>query len=311
MPTTLYMLSMRRNVKRISRPVRRWLMWIACPALLTACAPVVREQDPDVLLEQAWHAFRLADYRMALARFERVPDSPAAGEHHRIAALYGASVVRDMRQPIPSQDDARAAEGYRRIIAEAPEHALAPWSALALARMTHLVPVGEEPDYERVRAAYQEVIDRYPDHMAGHEALLYQQSTWIMTLEPEATRRALARLQDFVNSYPASPFLSAAYQLIGQGQETLGDADGQLEARIRELETMEIDPSSPASADLSWRYWQIATTAEFMAGRFDVARVYYQKLIDEYPLDFRKFPARQALARMDALEVQLRRELSP
>ena len=59
------------------------------------------------------------------------------------------------------------------------------------------------------------------------------------------------------------------------------------------------------------RYWQVATTAEFLAGRLDVARTYYQKLIDEYPLDYRKFGARQALARMDRLEQNLRAQGTP
>jgi len=226
-------------------------------------------------------------------------------------AIYGKAVTWDLRQPIPSQDDDLAASLYRQIIDEAPAHSLAAWSALAIARMQHLVPVDQEPDYPAVRSAYQQVIDHYPAHPAAHEALIYQQSTLIMTLDPLSTRSAIERLQLFVREHGASKFASAAWNLIANGYETLGEHDPLLDARLRELESVEIDPNNPALSDLSWRYWQIATTAEFKAGRFDIARTYYQKLIDEYPLDFRKFPSRQAIARMDQMERNLAAEARP
>lgn len=258
--------------------------------------------DAEGSVRAAWESYRLGDYDRAISTFRRVAGLPDVDAELRLRAMFGEATTWNLRQPVLSQDDARAALLYGQVIERAPDHDLAAWSALALARMKHLVPVGEEPDYDAVRAAYQEVIDRFGAHIAAQEALIYQQSTLVMSLDTNATEHAVARLRRFLDEQPDAAFASAAYALLAEAYQTLGRPGLQLDARLRELETLEVDPASPASADLSWRYWQIATTAEFLAGRFDIARTFYRRLIDEYPLDFRKFGARQALARMERVE---------
>lgn len=272
--------------------------YIAVLLLGVACRRTATDSDPRTCVQQGWSCYRLGEYNQALAHFDQALHSPL-----RLQALYGKAITWDLRQPVATQNDPLAESLYRQIIREAPDDDLAAWSSLALARMKHLVPVGQDPDYAKVRAAYQEVIDRYPRHLAGQEALIYQQSTLIQSLDTNATRQAIGRLLAFVKEQPDSKFISAAYNLLAQGYETLGDADLQLDARIKEIETLEVDASSPT--DNAGRYWQVATTAEFLAGRFDVARTYCWKLIEEYPLDFRKFGAKQALARMDEMERKL------
>jgi len=79
-------------------------------------------------------------------------------------------------------------------------------------------------------------------------------------------------------------------------------------AVIEALERKEIDPTNPYS-DNAWPYWDIATVAEFEVGDFETARKYYQMLIDGYPTDTRKYPAKQALKRMDKLEAEIQKEL--
>ena len=282
-------------------------------ALVLAAGCRVQESStaPSALVREGWSAFRLGDYKLALARFEAAERRAGPDRESRLQALYGQAVAWDLRQPVPSQRDDLAATLYRQVLAEEPQSDQAAWSSLALARMTHLVPVGEEPDFQQVQAAYQRVIDAYPRHLAGQEALIYQQSTLVQSLDPILTTQAVARLRAFLTEQPEGKFASAAYNLLAQAYETLGRYDDQLDARLKELETLEVDPASPAASDFSWRYWQLATTAEFLAGRLDVARIYYQRLIDEYPLDFRKFGSRQALQRMDELERKLRGEAAP
>lgn len=288
---------------------------LAAVLLLGLCAGCGRDsvhgEDAQALLHEGWARYRLADYRTALRSFDRLLEIAEPGSDLRWHALYGKAVTWDLRQPVPTQNDALAADLYRQILQEAPESDVAPWCSLALARMKHLVPVDQEPDPADVAAAYQDVIDRYPRHLAGQEAVIYQQSIEISSLDPERTRSAIRRLSEFLEEQPDAAFRSAAHNLLAEAYFTLGEADLQLRERLAELESVEVDPASPLASDFSWRYWQIATTAEFLAGRFDVARSYYQKLIDEYPLDFRRFGARQALLRMDALEARLRAEAAP
>lgn len=299
-----------RPPHRKADPVSGALLLVWAVGWLAGCSPSPPPAPPKEALQHAWDAFRLGDYKLALNGFASVVETPGIDQDLRLQAIHGLATTWDLRRPVATQDDALASTLYRQILDEAPDHELAAWSSLALARMTHLVPVGEEPDYDKVRAAYQTVIDAYPNRVAGQEALLYQQSTLIQTLDPERTRQAIERLQTLVDREPASVFSSAAYDLIAQGYETLDQPDQQLEARIRSLETAEVDPMNPSSSDLSWRYWQIATTAEFLAGRFDIARTYYRRLIEEYPLDYRKFGAKQALLRVDRIERELREQVA-
>jgi tetratricopeptide (TPR) repeat protein len=282
------------------------------PLVLILAAGCAREavlsSDPEVLLEAGWADFRLAEYDLAVKKFTTCRELPGLTEDQRLLALYGLATTWNLRQPLPDQDKKLARALYGQIVAEAPRHDLAAWSMLALARMNHLVPVGQDPDYEKVRLGYQEVIDAFPEHIAGQEAFIYQQSTLIMTLDPDTTRPSLEKLEAFVSEHPESRFVSMACNLLAIGYETLGRYEDQLAARIKELESLEVDPTSPF-ADSSWRYWQIATTAEFQAGDFDVARKYYRLLVEEYPVDIRTYAAEQALERMDALEAELRAEL--
>jgi len=279
--------------------------------VVSGCGGTSLPQGEDDLLAYGWSRYRIGEYKQAIMSFDAMLATSDLSGEDRLHALYGKAVAWDLRQPVPSQDNELAANLYRQIIREAPESDVAAWSALALARMLHLAPVDQEPDYDEVRAAYQRVIEQYPSHLAGHEALIYQQSTWIMTLDPVISSQTVSRLQRFVTEFPNSAFVTAAYNLMAQAYETMGEYDLQLDARIKELDTLEIDPASPAASDLSWRYWQLATTAEYLTGQFDVARKYYQKLIDEYPLDFRRFASKQAIARMDRVEQQLREGVTP
>ena len=183
---------------------------------------------------------------------------------------------------------------------------LAAWSLLALARMQHLVPVGQEPDYPAVRKAYQAVIDRFPFHLAGEEAFIYQQATLLMSPEDrEAAQSALEALRAFVVAHGDSRFLSSAYRLMGVACRTLGLPDDAVASMIKSLETTEVDASNP-NQEFSGTYWSIAAMAEFEAGDFATARRYYQRLIDEYPVDQRVHGARDALKRMAAIEADLR-----
>ena len=264
--------------------------------------------DPATLMKAAWADFRLGEYDLAMKKFSSCLELPDITDGQRLLTLYGLATTWNLRQPLPDQDKDLARELYAQVLEQAPDHDLAAWSMLAVARMNHLVPVGQDPDYEKVRVGYQEVIDRFPLHIAGQEAFIYQQSTLIMTLEPETMGPSLAKLEAFIAANPGSKFLSMAYNLSALGYETLGRHEEQLAARLTEYETLEADPTSPF-IDSSWRYWQIATTAEFQAGDFDTARKFYRLLLEEYPVDIRTYAAEQAILRMDALEAALRATL--
>ena len=174
--------------------------------------------------------------------------------------------------------------------------------------MLHLVPVGQDPDYDQVRAAYEAVISRYPGHMAAEEAFLYLQSTYVQQMDETSARLVIQQVEDFITTHPESKYRSPAYSILATCYEVLKDGENRLACELKAYETAEIDPKNPFQ-DNSWRYWLLGTMAEFDAGDFDLARKFYHQLLDEYPQDIRKYGAQQALKRMDRVEAEIRAEL--
>jgi tetratricopeptide (TPR) repeat protein len=274
--------------------------------LCSGCTRQQPEQSPEQLVAAGWDAYRIAEYTRAVAAFETAAArAPGERRETRLQALYGLATTWQLRRP--DNDNAKAEAFYRQILAEAPEHDLAAWSLLGLARLRHVTSADEEPDFDAVRQAYQRCVERFPDHRAGQEALIYQQSTHVASLKDDEARHAVAALEQFVAGHPKSPFVSPAYKLLAQAHITLRQPEKALAATIKGMETEERDPLNPIQ-EKALQYWLAATIAEFDAGDFAVARKYYRALIEEYPTDIQVYGARTALKRMDDLEAKLRAE---
>ena len=274
--------------------------------LLSSCFRAGDDEPVGVNpVHEGWVLFRQAEYGRAIKTFERAESEAGENTDQRLMAYYGQATVWNLRLPVPKQDKPRAAKLYQLVLAADSEHDLAAWSRLALARIKHLVASHETPDYNMVRAAYQEVIDHHPTHAAAHEAIIFQQATLVATLNPEDAKEALEILETFAKNNPTSGYASAAYSLMMVAYGSVGEPQKKLEAEIQSLEHVEVDPQAKQQ-DQSWRYWSIATIAEFEAGDFAAARKYYRKLIDAFPTDARMYAAEQALIRMDETENALR-----
>ena len=276
-------------------------------AFFAGCSKQQVTGTAEELIQAGWNDFRLGEYRLAINRFEAVLAQPGLTDEHRYQATFGLANVWNLRQPMPDQDKERSTALYDQVIKDNPDGELAAWSMLAKARMKHLVPVGQDPDYVKVRSAYGHVIKASPSSLAGHEAFIYREATKVLSLEKGPTRQAVEALVGFVEAYPESKFLSLAYDLMSAGYRTLGQAEQQLMFAIKAFEHKEIDPTNPFQ-DNVFTYWKIATIAEFEAGAFDTARIFYRRIIDEYPNDIKKYSCKVALRRMDDLESKIRSE---
>lgn len=259
-------------------------------------------QEGGPSLDRAWQNFRLAEYDLADKDFSAVLATAAKGSDEYFRSLFGLANVWNLRRP--GEDVERARGYYQQVISEAPDHDLAPWCELALVRLQHVVPVGQDPDYEVVRKGYQAIMDRHPGHLAAKEATIYLNATLVATLDEATTWRAVSNLNAFIAS-GTREFLGPAYSLLAVSYTTLKKPELRLQSEIKSFENVEIDPANPFN-EFAWAYWNIATIAEFEVGDFALARQYYRKLIEEYPVDIRTFPAQQALLRMDRVEQAIR-----
>jgi tetratricopeptide (TPR) repeat protein len=275
--------------------------WLAL--ILTGCRVSDRGGDPVEGIVSGWKQFRLGEFDRAGKTFETAAAQSVENSEPHLQALFGLATTWNLRRP--GEDTQKARALYDQIIRLAPDSDLAAWSALALARMKYIVPGGEAPNYAEVARACLDVWNRFPLKLAGQEAFLFAQSARLAVPNQNEARAAKADLEQFVQKYPKSPYLSTAHSLIAQCCKILGDNEGMLAAIIRAWNTAEVNPGDP-TVDLAGIYWRIATTAEFDVGDFKLAREYFRKLIEEYPTEQKVFLAKQELKRMDEIEEQIR-----
>ncbi|HAL92272.1 MAG TPA: hypothetical protein DCM68_04520, partial [Verrucomicrobia bacterium] len=272
---------------------------------LAACrAKSEQTGDAATLIGAGWTAYRLSEFQNAILAFESARTRAERGSDDWAMASYGLATTWDLRRP--GENTTLATDLYKEILAAAPDSPMIPWTELALARQQHLVPVGQEPDYDAVNQAYQHILEKFPGHLAAKEAFLYLQSIQLAQLDPQTSRAAETKLLEFANR-EKKEFLSPAWSLLAVAYQTLNDQEKRLQAEKNSFETTEVDPSDPY-IEFAWAYWNLATIAEFEVGDFDLARKYYNLLLEKYPTDIRVYGCKQALKRMDALEAKIRAE---
>ncbi|MBM4143929.1 MAG: tetratricopeptide repeat protein [Lentisphaerae bacterium] len=290
----------------------RWTAFMAAVAILAVCAGCgigrSGEGSAGERLDRGWDRYRLGEFSLALKDFEAVAQSAQPGSSNHLAALYAQATTWNLRRP--DEDTARAERLYRQVIALAPTNDLAAWSWLALARRKSVPVGGETPPLQPQVEAYQEVIDRFPFHLAGEEAFLHQQAARLEQPDEARTREVLAALETFLRTHPQSPWRGAAYGLVEHCCAMLGLREQRVDAVFQAWRAAEAETTNRTS-NLSWTYWKIATLAEFETGDFTMAREYYRKFIAEYPTEQRVFLAKQELKRMDELEERIRGQEQP
>lgn len=270
------------------------------------CAKQKETSSAADLISAGWNNYSLGEFERAVTKFQAAADDKEASPELHQKALFGLATTWSLRRPNEDKDKAKAL--YQQLIDADPKCDLAIWSALALARMKHLVPVGEDPDYNEVNAAYDDIIQRFPGHLAAKEAFLFRVAILVSTLKREDAKVAVEQLNTFIDTSTNNEFVGPAFSLLAVSYTTLGEQEKRLDTEIRSLDRTEIDPANPFT-EFAWQYWNIATIAEFEVGDFDTARTYYKKLIEQYPTDKRIYAAKKALKRMDEMEAKIRSEL--
>lgn len=272
-----------------------------------------QQQEPlsaDQLLEEAWSDFRFADYELAIRKFDKLvqEELPDKTREHELQASFGLATLWDLRMPLPDKDPELATALYRKLIEEEPQHDLAAWSRLALARMEQVVTPGEQPDLDATRAAYRELIQHHPDHPAGQEARIHLAGTYFLEENEALYQQSIEEMEAFLKAYPDSPWISHAHGMLIRAHLKLGNLEAARNHRLEKMRTEEFDPTNP-KANHAWNYRSHAVQSEFDIGDLEEARTYYRKLIEEYPTDMRTFWAKEALKRIDRLEQQVEAEL--
>jgi len=269
--------------------------------LLAACGRAPTLRPASDLVAEGWDQYRLGEFDLAVKAFQQAAKSETA----RVPALFGEAQTWQLRRP--DFDLKKAAALYGQILEIAPKSDYAAWSLLALARIKAIVPVDQPVDIAAVQPAFQAVMDRFPDHLAGHEAFFSLQALKLQTNSAATWHEVLTALDQFLQRHPQTPYASGAHLLRAHCFHMLGEPAKELQAVRQAWQTGEANPDNPEQNQVGTE-WRIATLAEFDVGDFATAREYYHRLIDEYPTEQRVFLAKQELRHMDEIEAQLRQE---
>jgi len=272
---------------------------------------VYQSGAPGKSIMAGWEEFQMGEYASAIDTFSAAKNSTPEDDPNHLQAIYGLGVTWNLRRP--GQDNAKAREYYEEILRLAPNDDLAAWSLLRLARLKHLVGMGEVPDYPAVREAYQRVIDQFVFHPAGETAFLFAQATFITRMDRDETMAAEYNLRQFLKTHAETPFLRTALSLLADCYLTLDRPRDQLNVEIQAIESLGKNLSSQNTPWLNSApaYWRIATVAQYRLGDIRTARKYYDKLVTEYPRDQRSFGAELAIKDIDAMVEEARSKLPP
>ena len=281
----------------------RQSLWIILVVATTACGPTRTDRPSENPGADGWEHFRLGEFELASRDFQQAAAVPAT----EAAGLFSLAQTWHLRQPNP--DPAQAAALYQQVLARAPHSEYAAWSARALAWLQAVPPGQPLPAIATVAAGFQEALNRFPDHPAGHEAFLALQALQLQGNAPTQWREVLAALDQFLQAHPTTLYASAIQTLRAHCYRMLDEPAHELAAVQLAWELEKADPLGPQPNPVG-AYWRIATISEFDLGDFTTAREYYRRLIAEYPAEQRVFLAKQELHRMDEIEAGIRQELA-
>jgi len=164
-----------------------------------------------------------------------------------------------------------------------------------------MIQLPKPEEMELVRRKYQRVIDEFPGRQAADEAAAFYGVSLTEQLRvddpnQEYLRNGLAYMEKWVAANPKSPYQRLVYGQLAQGYESLKDYRQQLKAMLKAVETC----PDKQLVNLSMEYYRIAAVADLRANEPELARTYYQKLLDEYPTDYHIFLCKRALQRLNA-----------
>jgi tetratricopeptide (TPR) repeat protein len=263
---------------------------ITGPLLSAGC------DEPVGVADDPWRSIRLREFDSAAEAFA-ASTSPLD--------RYGKALVDSVCTNTDIDSARRELEALSRQPGE-----VAAWAALALVRLDHVPPRSDaNPDAQKLKAAYAEIISKFPATLVADEAMLYRGALFVREEDPTAFQAGLAELDTYLRERPGTPYESAFHMLRASALRKLGQPREELAALLKAQASREVDPSNPMLTNAN-DLFGIGVRAQFDVGDFTTARTYYQRLLREYPTDQRVFLVHALMKEMDEVESRLRRELA-
>jgi tetratricopeptide (TPR) repeat protein len=254
------------------------------------------EGDPTDLIAQGWEYLTIQEYDQASDHFRSALDRVDAASREHALALYGLGCAARFRRPEP---DLKNARGYfERVVEEDTTGEIAPWGALALARLDfiHKASLGLTEDLmtdEALRDSYRRVIRNYPGTDAASEATLHLAQSLFASQDGQEAIEAVGLLEGLLADDPGTPYRYAIEGALAGYYYHQERYLEQYEAMVRQG-----DAISDPDRYMGDVYYRIAFHADARLDRPDLALPYYEKILEECKMDPRSYQVERAVERL-------------
>jgi tetratricopeptide (TPR) repeat protein len=258
------------------------------------------QQNGDKYVEsltQGWYNFEVGNTPGALEEFEKVLSAKDALESETVQALYGLGLTHQYSYQIGAEK--KAAKHFQRIVDEFSRNNVAPWALLALGELQ-----GVDSDEQRSRATqyYQQVLEKYPDSIAIHEAALQNFSASSYDMNHEVWSEKAALLEEHLNRYPINPLATTMHYRLTAWYGMNYEHKKALYHNIIIGKKRMCDPFR-----WSGNWWGIAQTLYYFCDLPELSILWHQKILDYCPRSRLRLPARQ---RIEAIQHELQQKSS-
>lgn len=270
----------------------------------SGCGQNVERLEPDRLLEVAREEMLIFNFDHAKALLNHHQASFPKNHPGYPTFLYFQAMANWHVVPPVPQDVIRAGILFETLVTEFPDHPLTPSALLMMGRLHDIRNfAGDEPDYDRARAAYLEILERFPDHDLAGDAMIRLAMTHIKQVDqPEEIAKGIAIASNWLEQNPESRHASLIALFLGNMHDQLtGD---RTQALAYYLQAYRIGFVNPGRAGVNtWRLVELAVEAGMEAaghtvpedGRpaWDLSRVedgHLQIAIEASQVIIRNFP---------------------
>lgn len=241
-------------------------------------------------LAEAWQAYGRSNLDTAEPLFRRVSEAPKVPPSEMCEALFGLGWCREFRRPLP--DATGAMNIFARIAQEFASDPLAPWALIELGNLR--VKKGQ-PRQEVGRKHYREVIEKYPDSPAVHEATLRLANSLLYEMTDAEMNEGAAILERHLKQHPANPLaVIMHFRLDYYYGDIRLDYAACLPHAIRVAELKLSDPFR-----WSRQYWHVAEILRLRLGRPVEAARWYRRIVEECPTSIHALASAEILASID------------
>jgi tetratricopeptide (TPR) repeat protein len=241
-------------------------------------------------LAEAWQAYGRSNLETAEPLFRRVSEAPNAPRGEVCEALFGLGWCREFRRPLP--DATGAVNIFARIAQEFASDPLAPWALIELGNLR--VKKGQ-PRQEAGRKHYREVIEKYPDSPAVHEATLRLANSLLYEMTDAEMNEGAAVLERHLKQHPDNPLaVIMHFRLDYYYGDIRLDYAACLPHAIRVAELKLSDPFR-----WSRQYWHVAEILRLRLGRPVEAARWYRRIVEECPTSMQALASAELLAAIE------------